>query len=180
MTQQLADLMLDQWRETTRLRGIVTDIIQPIQDDALAAAARLELMQDVDEAVGVWLDRIGKKVGIIRPEITDPALDPRFGFDQAGRGFDQVPFRGAMANDAVFPMPDSVFRRLVKARAITVLGDGTAQTFRQAVLQVDPGATVVDNRNMTLTVTTTQQAILEVADSIGAMPRTAGVDVIYA
>ena len=47
----------------------------------------------------------------------------------AGSPFRPGPFRGDVANDAVYPLPDALYRRLVKARAIMVLGDGTIYTF---------------------------------------------------
>ena len=137
-------------------------------------------MQDVDEAEGVWLDILGIRLGIRRPATTDTTMDTRFGFDGAGAGFNQHPFRGSVANAAVYPLPDAVYRLFVMARAIMVLGDGTFQTFTQAVKVIDPNATVVDNRNMSVTVTTGLRPTLELADRIGALPRTAGVDVVYA
>ena len=137
-------------------------------------------MQAVDDAEGVWLDYLGARVGVDRPATSNPAADLRFGFDDAGRGFDQVPFRGAAASDAVFPLHDATYRAFVKARGILVLGDGTIQTFVQAIHQIDPDATVVDNRDMTVTVTTTLQEDIELADEIEALPRTAGVRIIYA
>ena len=97
-----------------------------------------------------------------------------------GAGFDQHPFRGDAANDAVYPLPDAIYRRFVKARAVTVLSDGTFATYVKAVRLIDPNATVVDNRDMSVTVTTALQSLVELADGIGALPRTAGVMVIYA
>ena len=86
----------------------------------------------IDTAEGVWLDYLGTRLGLKRPATTDPALDDRFGFDMAGLGFDQAPFRGDAANDAVYPLPDAVYRKLLRARAILLLGDGTIQTFSQS------------------------------------------------
>ena len=109
-----------------------------------------------------------------------PSLDTRWGFDLAGAGFDQYPFRGDAANDAVYPLPDAIYRRFVKARGLTVLSDGTFATYVKAVRFIDPNATVVDNRDMTVTVTTALQSLMELADASGVLPRTAGVMVIYA
>ena len=173
------NILLGQWRTSPRMVGLI-DLLAGIRDNGIDALQRIELMQGADDAEGVWLDYLGARVGIDRPATSDPSSDPRFGFDDAGRGFDQVPFRGAAASDAVFPLPDTVYRRFVKARGILVLGDGTIQTFASAVRQIDPDATVTDNRDMTVTVTTDQQDFLELADEIQALPRTAGVRIIYA
>ena len=179
-TPVLADILIGQWRAAPRLRGVVDTVLQPILDDAVSAKQRIEVMKDVNEAIGVWLDRLGRTVGVERPATSDPAADIRFGFDLAGAGFDQHPFRGDAANDAVYPLPDAIYRRFVKARAVTVLSDGTFATYVKAVRLIDPNATVVDNRDMTVTVTTALQSLVELADGIGALPRTAGVMVIYA
>ena len=56
------------------------------------------------------------------------------------------PFRGDVANDALYPLPDALYRRLVKARAIMVLGDGTIYTFSRAVREIDESAAVQDRR----------------------------------
>lgn len=179
MVTRLMDTLLGQWQASPRLRALVDDVLQPIGDNAAAAFARMLLMLDIDEAEGVWLDYLGVRVGIRRPSTADPAQDPRFGFDMAGRGFDQVPFQGAVANAAVFPLPDASYRGFVRARAVTVLANGTAQDFIRAVRHIDPGATLTDNRDMTAAVSTTVPELLQLADSIGALPRTAGVRVTY-
>ena len=61
-----------------------------------------------------------------------------------------------------------------------VLGDGTIYTFSRAVREIDESAAVQDQRNMTVRVVTSRRRLLELADSIGALPRTAGVLIIYA
>ena len=178
MTTQYTDVLLGQWRAVPRFRAVV-GLVQAIRDEGLAALDRLQLMLDVDEAEGVWLDYLGVRLGIRRPSTTDPTQDPRFGFDAAGVGFGQKPFRGSLASDLIFPLPDAVYRGFVKARAVTVLGNGTLQTFTRAVRHIDRNATVVDGRDMTVAVTSAVHELLELADSIGALPRTAGVRVTY-
>ena len=175
----LTDTLLGQWQASPRFRAIVTDILQPILDNGLDVFRRIELMRDIDEAEGVWLDYLGVLVGVRRPATTDPTLDDRFGFTEAGEQFDVAPFRGSTANAAVYPLPDATFRRFVKARAIMVLGDGTIRTFTDAVHEIDGSAVVVDNRDMSVTITTAMRPLVELADNIGALPRTAGVRVIY-
>ena len=177
-TPTLSNILIGQWVASPRLTGIVA-IIQRIMDDAVDAADRIQLMQDIDEAEGVWLDYIGVRLGIRRPSVSDPSMDDRFGFNDAGVGFNQDPFRGAAVNDAVYPLPDSIYRRLVKARAVTVLGDGSIETFGKAVRAVDANARVHDYRNMSVLIVTSQRSFMELADSIGALPRTAGVMVRY-
>ena len=94
--------------------------------------------------------------------------------------FDQEPFRGDGANDAIYPLGDTIFRSFIRARAILVLGDGTIQTFTKAVKYIDPGAVVQDQRDMSVRVVTSVRELMELADNIGALPRTAGVKIVYA
>ena len=54
-------------------------------------------------------------------------------------------------------LPDALYRRLVKARAIMVLGDGTIYTFSRAVREIDESAAVQDQRNMTVRVVTSRR-----------------------
>ena len=138
----LADLLIGQWQQAPRLTRMVA-LIQNIMDTAIAAADHIALMRDIDEAEGVWLDYLGLLVGIERPGVSDPTLDERFGFDTAGQPFDTAPFRGAAVNDAIYPLPDPVYRRMVKARAIAVFGDGTIFSFAKAVKAMDANASCV-------------------------------------
>ena len=153
--------------------------LEPLET-SLTALDRIKLMRSIDGAEGVWLDWLAARLGLTRPATSDPSADPRFGFDDAGDPFDNQPFRGDAVNDSFYPLPDSLFRRLLRARAILILGDGTTATFGRAVRAIDDGAQVTDNRDMTVRIVTTQEELFELADSAGALPRTAGVLIIYA
>lgn len=175
-----SDLIIGQWDDSPKLRAAIDAPVNALRDDVLPAFDRLDLMRQIDKAEGVWLDYLGRRLGLRRPATTDPAADTRFGFDDAGVPFDLRPFEGDAANAAVYPLPDSIYRRLIKSRAVLVLGDGTVQTFAKAVRQIDPGATVTDQRNMTVRVVTEVRGFLELADNVGALPRSAGVQIVYA
>ena len=138
-------------------------------------------MRSVDTAKGIWLDYLAARVGLKRPATTDAAQDERFGFTgpTQSRGFDQAPFAGDEANASVFPLGDESFRRLIKARGILVIGDGSCATFFRAVRIIDPGAIVRDNRNMVVDVLTDNETDFEVAEAARALPRNAGVLVRY-
>ena len=172
-------LLIPQWAGSPKMLATVDAALDPLRNDALPALERIELMRRIDTAEGVWLDWLGARYGLRRPATADPALDERFGFDDAGLGFDVAPFRGDVSNDVLYPLPDALFRRFVKARTILDFADGTPQTFTRAVLVIDPGASVRDNRDMTIRIVTTAQVLLELADSSGALPRTAGVRLLF-
>ena len=176
-----SDLVIGQWVDSPRLRAAIEAPIDAIREEVLPAFDRLTLMRHIDTAEGVWLDYLGVRVGIRRPATTDPSMDLRFGFTgpTQSRGFDTVPFSGDAANAAVYPLPDGIFRRFVKSRAILVLSDGSLQSFSKATRVIDPSSSVRDLRNMVVNIYTDQQVFFELADAINALPRTAGVRVEY-
>ena len=150
--------------------------------EVLDAFADIERMRDIDEAEGYWLDLIGRLLGIDRPAFVTPPTDTRFGFaGSMGGTFDQAPFwtLGGRAGVPLSPLPDETFRRLIKARGLTVLSDGTFQTFYKAAKILDPDSSPTDNRNMMLTVVTRYRSLFELADDIGALPLNGGVGITY-
>ena len=177
--QTTIDLLIGQWQGSPKLRSLVTIYRDLMVKDVLPAIETLQLQRQIEKAEGVHLDAIGRRLGLLRPSTQDRAQDARWGFDEAGEAFDQVPFAGDAANDAVFPLPDAAYRRLLRARAITLLSDGTIAALAESVRAIDPGADVQDNRNMTVRVVTSQRALLELADSSRALARNAGVQLIY-
>ena len=178
------DLLIGQWLASPRLRAHPQIFLDIINEEICPALDKLREQLSIDTAVGVWLDYIGVRMGLPRPATSDPAQDVRFGFagPTQARGFDLAPFKGDAVNDAVYPLPDAVYRKFIKSRAILVLSDGTAQTFGRAVREIDPGANVQDQRNMVIRVVTdaVQRPFLELADLVGALPRSAGVLIEYA
>ena len=65
-TPNLTDILIGQWRDAPKLGGVVR-LIQRFTDDAINAADRIQLMRDIDEAEGVWLDYLGELLGVDRP-----------------------------------------------------------------------------------------------------------------
>ena len=174
-----SDLLIGQWEHSPRIVALVDAYVtqaQQIRD----SIDELRIGRTLDRAVGVWLDWIGDRVGLRRPYTPNPTIDPRFGFDDAGVGFDVVPFRGDASNDATFPLPDATYRHLLKARFVTIRSDATFRSIKRAVQYVDPGASVQDRRNKTLRIVTSRRSLLELADRIGALPVSAGVGLVFA
>ena len=180
MALDLTSVLLTQWDSAPRLKGIVDEVLVPMRDDALSSLARLQEMQDVDRAEGVWLDRIGLRLGVRRPFTADQTLVNYFGFDKAGVPFDASPFRGNQASELTFPLPDVHWRKLIKARGVTVYGDGTYRAFTVAAKHVDPSVTVSDNRDMTVSVTTSELTLIRLAHSYNCLPLPAGVAITFA
>lgn len=80
-------------------------------------------------AEGIGLDWIGDRLGLPRPGVRIPG--EYFGFDQAGRGFDQAPFYDPDINTGEeSPVGDSTYRRLLQARAIQVHSNGSIRDMK--------------------------------------------------
>ena len=174
------DLLIGQWRNSPRLQAVINIGIESFRDRVEAPRQRLQAMGRIDEAEGVWLDNLGRRYGLMRPWTSEGNIgdDPRFGFDSAGVGFDQAPFRGEAENDAVFPLPDVLYREFIKARIVLDLSDGSIVDFGKAVNLIDPNAGFRDNHNMTVTVFTHLRWVFELAQAAEAIPLTAGVRMI--
>ena len=174
------ELLIAQWQGSPKIQALIEVLGDIATDDLLPALQTLRLMRQIESAEGVHLDYLGRRLGVQRPSTVDRAQDPRFGFESAGQGFDQVPFAGDRVNDAVFPLPDAVYRLFLRARAVALLSDGTTTALTLSILAIDPSASVTDRRNMTVRVVTSRQSLLEAADEAGCLARNAGVGIVYA
>ena len=174
------DLLIGQWQGSEKLGALIQVYRDIVVEDIIPAFETLRDMRKIESAVGVHLEYLGRRLGVGRPSTADPSQDSRFGFDDAGTGFDQAPFRGARANDAVYPLPDAVYRQFLRARAITLLSDGSIEALKASIHAIDPGAAVQDRRNMTVRVVTDRRAFLELADDRDCLARNAGVELDFA
>ena len=76
-------------------------------------------------------------------------------------------------------MSDGLFRKILKARAITLISRGELNGFTRAVRELDEQAFCTDNRNMTVTIESDEESFIQLADSLGAIPRPLGVSITY-
>ena len=174
------DLLASQWQNSPRLIATVDAPIQAVQEEFIDELDALEVQRDIDTATGVWLDYLGTRVGLKRPSVPGRST-VRYGFEgsDTGVGWDRAPFDGSSTPGDLQPLPDEIFRRFIKARGRLVLGNGNFPDFFAACQIIDPASQIFDNRDMTVSIRTTRQAQFELADSIGALQRSAGVMIIY-
>ena len=173
------ELLAGQWARSERFLAAVDAPLAAIREEVLPAFDELDRMRHIDTAVGAWLDYLGTRVGLDRPSIPRDTTGERFGFEGPGAGWDRAPFHGRRNLDPLVPLPDAIFRRFIRARGVLIFGRGTFQEFFTACRHIDPGCLVIDNRDMTVGVQTTMQGTFELADSSGALPRAAGVQILY-
>ena len=173
-------LLIDQWRAPRApvLNAKIQIFLTAVQTFVLDAMDDMDRMRDLDEAEGVWLDRLGERIGMPRPSVV--VQGEVFGFDSAGVGFDQARIRDEEPVQPQQPLGDALYRKLIRARGWTLLSYGNAEYFLRAVREIDPDATLTDNDDMTFTVTTGFDNDVKLADRVGALPRPAGVRMVVA
>lgn len=176
------ELLIGQWQDAVNLRAITQIFLDVMQEQIVDPVNTLQRMREIDTGEGVWLDYIGRRLGIIRPWIAlSRDNDPRFGFDSSGVGFEQGRFSNAQAQlEPRTPIGDVLFRRFLRARVRTIRYQGDYLGYTLALREIDPEAQVTDNHDMTVVITTTRQADVEIGERIEAIALPAGVGRTFA
>lgn len=109
---------------------------------------------DLDSAVGVQLDAVGKWVGVTRYILT-PLTGVYFAFDTPGVGWNQGYWRGRFDPlQGLTTLSDEFFRVLIRATIALNHWDGTLQTAIDALAPLFPDNLVYvqDNQDMSISV----------------------------
>ena len=180
VTRASSDLLIGQWKNDPIMRAFVDSFTAQAREEIQKAIEDLERMRNVETAEGIWLDYIGERVGLKRPYASGAGTDSRFGFDDAGIGFDQAPFQGDEEFDTTFPLPDVLYRRFIKARTVSLFTRGTVGDFSAACKFITPSVVVIDNMDMSVHVIVHSSFFWQfrLADKIHALPRPAGVRMV--
>ena len=170
------DLLVTQWATSGNLRGIIQAYLDVLEEYIIAPLEYLETHRTIDGAEGVWLRYIGERLGLPIPSVDAPT-NMVFGFATNNVGFDQ----GLIYDDEIVlekqPISNVLYRKYLKARAVSLLARGDTPVFESALSYIDPNAYVVDAHNMSMRVHTELVADVELAIVIGSIPKTAGVGV---
>lgn len=141
------------------------------------------LCWNVDTAVGYGLDRLGRVVGVSRV-LHLPAAGDYFGFSESsdGRGFGQAPFySGASALTTNFSLSDDAYRRLILAKALANICDGSIPAINQILINLFGSygdCYVTDNLDMTITYhfqTRLNEVDYAIVAQSGVLPKPCGV-----
>lgn len=137
---------------------------------------------NVDTAVGVGLDVWGRIVGVNRV-LELPVVGDFLGFDEASdwQPFGQAPFFSGQTVSNNFALADDAYRRLIIAKALFNICDGSIQAINQLLLTLFPNrgnCYVTDGLDMTMTYSF--QFVLTPAEyamvlNSGVLPRPCGV-----
>lgn len=130
-------------------------ITRPLSDTGNAITAFITDF-DIDEAVGVQLDILGKWIGRTRV-VSQPISGIYFSFDTDGLGFDQGVWQGPYDPDAGFTnLSDDVYRIVLKAKIAINHWDGTNETLPEILDTALAGSglkmQIVDNQDMTISI----------------------------
>lgn len=173
--QTTVDRLIQQWDGAPRLRALAQLWLDTLRSEIDEPLAALQRQRSLETAEGVFLDRLGDLLGCPRPAVAADA-DDLFGFQGAGVPFDQGRLKDERGfGDPVEPIADPLYRRLLRARRNTILGDGSVQALREAAAEIDSGASVEDGLDMTVTITTAEETPMTLAVACRAVGAPAGV-----
>lgn len=130
-------------------------ITRPLTDVAGAMTSFITEF-DIDEAIGVQLDILGKWIGRTRI-VSQPISGIYFSFDTDGLGFDQGVWQGPYDPDAGFTnLSDETYRIILKAKIAINHWNGTNETLPEILDTALAGSgltmQIVDNQDMTISV----------------------------
>lgn len=124
-------------------------------NDLLAMLGAMPTAFDLDAAVGVQLDAVGKWVGITR-NVAVPITGVYFSLDEDGLGFDVGVWQGPYDPDAgLTSLDDPTYRLLIKAKIAANHWDGTLDGSAQILRGIFGDTTsifIVDNGDMSIDV----------------------------
>ncbi|GAB2938358.1 DUF2612 domain-containing protein [Hafnia psychrotolerans] len=130
-------------------------ITRPLADTAGSLSSFITDF-DIDSAIGVQLDILGKWIGRTRV-VSQPISGIYFSFDTDGLGFDQGVWQGPYDPDAGFTnLSDETYRIILKAKIAINHWNGTNETLPEILDTALTGSglrmQIVDNQDMTISI----------------------------
>ena len=168
------DLLLSQWRGKPNFEWLCEIFLHAVSAN-MDTLTRLDEQRGWSGARGVYLDYIGERIGVPRPSVEAMDYSETFGFDSAGKGWDQVRMRGRGTTELRVGLGDEWYAFLLEARA-EAMRSGTSLADLERVAGVLGGELlVIDHFDMSVTVSGTETVMLELALEAGILPKAAGV-----
>lgn len=139
---------------------------------------------DLDSAVGKQLDICGRIAGIDRPRILSDELRV-FGYagTTGAANYGVAPYRDPTGELPSMPLPDYLFRLVIRAKIFKNVGNATIDTLKQAadyILQTN--TTVIDGQDMTIQTLWVDDAISDTVriliEKYDLLPRPQGVKLV--
>lgn len=145
-----SSLVVSEHADKPNLMAVLAAIVQPLVDGQNMLGS-LQMLFDLDTAVGDQLDVVGQWVGLSR-SLTIPITGVYFAFDTVGVGFDQgIWFVSGDAAAGIVSLDDSTYRLMILAKIAANTWDGSLGDANAKLLAAFPSADVflVDNFDMT-------------------------------
>ena len=167
---------------------ILTQLIQNVDqyiDQTQNFDSFYDLIWNIDTAQGYGLDVWGRIVGVTRTVQLSGSIF--FGFDEQGNTVDTFgpggvsPFYSGSGATNNFNLTDNSFRKLIFAKALANITDGSIKSINQLLLNLFPGrgnCYVTDGLNMTMTYTfsfSLSPVEIAIVTQSGVLPRPPGV-----
>lgn len=174
--------IISQYANSPIINRLISDFLDYI-DPAYKLEDFYNLIWNVDTAQGYGLDLWGRIVGVSR--IVHLPVGGFFGFEEAtdGNTFESGIFYGQGNLTSNFSLSDTVFRRVILAKALANICDGSIPAINQILINLFPGygnCYVIDNLDMTMEYRfhgTLSAVDLALASQSGILPKPAGVSV---
>lgn len=126
-----------QYANSPVITQLITNFAQFI-DPTANLAQFYDLVMNVDTAQGYGLDVWGRIVGIART-LTVPNTPDDFGFAEgrpSWQGFNVAPFYSGVPSSQTYILPDSVYRVLILAKALSNICDGSIPAINQILINL--------------------------------------------
>ncbi|USE78825.1 DUF2612 domain-containing protein [Cupriavidus gilardii] len=147
-------LITSKHNQRPKFMAVVAALAQPMVD-LMSVLGSMPAKFDLDVAVGVQLDDVGRWVGISRI-VRTPLNDVYFSLDIDGLGFDQGIWKGPFDPDTgLTTLDDDTYRVVIRAKIGANHWDGTMEStvaILNSIFSEDTHVFIQDNQNMTMTV----------------------------
>ncbi|MCA7083380.1 DUF2612 domain-containing protein [Cupriavidus sp. DB3] len=147
-------LITSEHNQRPKFMAVVAALAQPMVD-LMNVLGSMPGKFDLDKAVGVQLDDVGRWVGISRI-IRTPLTDVYFSLDIDGLGFDQGIWKGPFDPDTgLTTLDDDTYRLVIRAKIGANHWDGTMEgsvAILNSIFGDDTHVFIQDNQDMTMTI----------------------------
>ena len=179
-TDNVLALLIPQWQESAPMTTLMREKLNIVRDLLIDPLGEIERMPDIDEAVNVYVDYLGERVGRRRPAITGSAADyPVFGFHGSdGVGFGLGRFRSSnpLLGPRV-PLGDAGYKKLLLLRAGAITEPTTIPRMNHVVRRAFPDAYYVDGDGEITLHVGESGTLVDLVTELGLWPRPVGVSV---
>ncbi|MGH8786840.1 MAG: DUF2612 domain-containing protein [Cupriavidus necator] len=147
-------LITSEHNQRPKFMAVVAALAQPMVD-LMTLLSGMPDRFDLDQAVGVQQDDVGRWVGISR-RVATPLTGVYFSFDTPGVGFDQGSWKGPFDPDTGLTLlDDDTYRLVLRAKIGANHWDGTLESsaaILNAIFNGDTYVFIQDNQDMSMTI----------------------------